>query len=191
MRFGSESAWWRTGVASVLVAGVCVIGAGSEMPGKADDLTSGEAFIDAFYSFDPQSLDRLVAAAEDGHRALYYQAWAKAANYEIKTRRQCVAQGRAVRCAITVTDDFGRTLGYTATDTFTLTMERGRIVGVAFEADDPPIFDKLFKWIGERQPEVLIGPCKDAFAGGTTPGECARAVVAAAREFVKTQQEAL
>lgn len=191
MGIGSESVRWRRGVASLLAAGICVIGACSKMPETADDLASGEAFIDAFYSFDSQRLSGVVAAAEDGHRALYYQAWAKAANYVIKTRRPCVAQDGTVSCAITVTDDFGRTLGYTATDTFTLTMARGRIVGVAFEADDPPIFDELFQWIGERQPEVLTGPCKDAFAGGTTPGECARAVVAAAREFVNTQQDAL
>ena len=81
-------------------------------------------------------------------------------------------------------DDFGTALGYIATDTFRFTFDGDRIVKVTFEGDDPPIFQELFAWISEYRPEVLSGPCRDMFAGGTTPGACARAVADSARSFI-------
>jgi len=75
-------------------------------------------------------------------------------------------------------------MGYVATDTFTMTIQENKVSAISFKGDDPPIFQQLFAWIAENRPEILEGPCKDLFAGGKTPGDCARAVVVAAKEFV-------
>lgn len=151
--------------------------------GSATDVA--EAFIDAFYSWDQARLSALVAAGPDADAVLYYQGWAEAAHYQVKTRRPCRAaeEGRIV-CAITVTDDFGTALGYTATDTFTLTVAEGVVSAVGFEGDDPPVFEAVFEWLAETRPEVFNGPCRDLFASGTTPGDCARAIAQGARDYV-------
>ena len=153
----------------------------------SDDLESAEAFIDAFYSYDQTQLASKMDAGAQGERMLYYQAWAQAANYQVKNRRLCGEEKEHVVCKITVTDDFGRALGYTATDTFTLTIENDLVVGVQSQGDDPPIFMELFDWISKNQPEVLIGPCADMFNGGQTPRDCARSVVRAANQFMEVR----
>ncbi len=87
-------------------------------------------------------------------------------------------------CAITVTDDFGSALAYTATDSFTFEFETDRATRVEFEGDDPPIFFALWVWIWAYRGNVLENECADMFSGGTTPAECARAVTEAAKDFV-------
>ena len=155
------------------------------MSAYSDSLRAAEAFIDAFYSYDQTRLADAMSAGDEGERMLYYQAWAEAANYKIKKRRLCTIKADYVVCKITVTDDFGRTLGYTATDTFTLAIKEDLVVGVESQGDDPPIFLELFDWMAKNQPEVLAGPCADMFSGGQTPGDCARSVVQAANQFVE------
>jgi len=150
-----------------------------------DDLHTAESFLDAFYTFDQSKLARFLAPNAESDRVLYYQAWAQAANYKVKQRTPCALNvSKAIVCAVTVTDDFGQTMGYVATDTFTMTIQENKVSAISFEGDDPPIFQQLFAWIAENRPEILEGPCKDLFAGGNTPGTCAHAVVAAAKEFV-------
>lgn len=153
---------------------------------------TAERFIDAFYSWKPDVLRALLTASTDADRVMYYQGWAEAAHYKIKMRQPCTHAPRSpghqaggLVCEITVTDDFGTTLGYTATDTFTLTITAGQIRRVTFAGDDPPVFNEVLQWIGVNRPEVLSGACKNYFDGGTTPAACARAVVAAARAFVR------
>ena len=147
-----------------------------------------EKFLDAFYSWDPQRITAIVEPGDDADRVLYYQGWAQAANYQVQTRRPCkTLNDNDAECAVTVTDDFGKALGYTATDTFTITVAGDRISAVSFEGDDPPVFQAVFAWIAEQRPEILTGPCEDMFDGGTTPDECAKAVAQAARDYVASQ----
>ena len=47
-------------------------------------------------------------------------------------------------------DDFGRALGYRATDTFRLTIANEQVLAASFAGDDPPIFAEMFGWI-QRQ----------------------------------------
>ena len=149
------------------------------------DMRAAQRFLDAFYRFDRDAIVELVSVEAGRANALYYLGWARAANYQVHTRWPCVADGAEVKCAVTVTDDFGAALGYLATDTFSFELRDGAIASVAFEGDDPPLFDALLGWIQAHQPEAFAGPCKDAFAGGATPGECARTVVRAARRFAR------
>jgi len=171
----------------VLLVVLLQVGCGEERATDqgVDQLTIAEALIDAFYSWNAEVLAAQLPGVEQAGAVLYYQAWAEAAHYQVQTRNPCYSETDAiVKCAITVTDDFGETLGYVATDTFTLSFADGALADVAFEGDDPPIFDELFQWMSENHPEVFAGPCRDLFAGGTTPAACARAVVQSAREFM-------
>lgn len=177
------------GMASAVLLGAC--GAGQ---GTSDPVQAAEAFVDAFYAWDSAALSALIEPGEDRDRVLYYQGWAEAANYQVQSRRFCElvvpeeggsGEAIAVRCAITVTDDFGQALGYTATDTFSLSIANGQIVAASFAGDDPPIFEAVFAWMAEDRPEVFVGPCRDMFEGGETPADCARAVAQAARDYVE------
>ena len=152
----------------------------------ADPLDAAERFVDAFYSWDRQALaETLSEGTEGSEQVIYYQGWAEGGNYAIEVRRPCEWVEKVIQCPITVTDDFGRTLGYTATDTFHLTFQDSKIVGVKFTADDPQIFSELQAWMTTERPQIFAGPCKDLFAGGTTPGDCARAVAQAAKDFME------
>jgi hypothetical protein len=74
--------------------------------GTGPDLALAEAFIDAFYSFDPDQLAPLLAAADGSRdRILYYQGWAEGGLYRVLDRQPCVAVEPGVyECAITVED---------------------------------------------------------------------------------------
>jgi len=157
-------------------------GAGSE---RSEAVSTAEAFIDAFYSWDSARLESLMAPGSDANNVLYYQGWAEAAHYVVQERRPCVENdAHQIVCAITVTDDFGTALGYTATDTFTMLVRNGTITEVSFVGDDPPVFDEVFEWLSSTRPEVFSGPCRDMFDGGTTPGDCARTIAQGARDFI-------
>jgi hypothetical protein len=147
---------------------------------------TGERFIDAFYSWRSENLQVLMAANADATGVLYYQGWARAANYAVVVRRPCQNIEDEVVCAITVTDDFGTALGYRATDTFRLGVADQRITKIAFAGDDSPIFNAMLEWLQQQRPEILTGPCDKMFAGGLTPGQCARAVAQGARDYMQT-----
>jgi hypothetical protein len=153
---------------------------------QSADLQAAETFIDAFYSWDPVPLAAVLRRVPESvaASALYYQAWAEAGHYAIDTRRACAAGAEEkIVCAITVTDDIGGALGYVATDTFRFSVEHGHITDLQIAGDDPPIFEAVLTWMREDRPDVFSGPCKDLFAGGTTPAECVRAVVQGARDY--------
>ena len=164
--------------------------AGIQIPLKADQqaLELAEHFITTFYSWHHSSLEKLMANNADKLAITYYQGWAEGANYAIKIRRPCERDNDAIVCAITVTDDFGRAMNYTATDTFRLTINDAMISKVTFSGDDPPIFNELQQWITSERPEVLAGPCLDMFAGGETPNACAAAVARSAVEFMTARE---
>ena len=149
-----------------------------------------EDFITAFYSWDATKLKNLMTENADGVAILYYQRWAEAANYKVKTRRPCRLKAQEIVCAITVIDDFGSTMDYEATDTFRMILAENKISAVTFSGDDPPIFQELFQWIRRKHPDILAGHCLNMFAGGDTPGDCARAVARAALEFMDERRGA-
>ena len=174
---------WRKGLLFLLASGpLAAIGG---VPKADSSLLIGERFIDAFYSWRSENLQVLMAANADATGVLYYQGWAQAANYVVVVRRPCQNIEDEVVCAITVTDDFGTALGYRATDTFRLRVADQRITEIAFAGDDPPIFNAMLEWLQQQRPEILAGPCHQMFAGGLTPGECARAVAQAARDYMQ------
>lgn len=172
----------------ILSAGMALVavGCGSpyppEPPSVRPEIAAAERLVDAFYSFDPEKLRAAMPnAAASRQRLLYYQGWAEGGNYKIEKRQPCrVAAKDEVICDITVRDDLIAALrtGYWVTDRFHLTFRNGRIVEVRNSSNDPPDFDQALTWVKSERPEILTGPCKGFFAGGPTPQDCVRAIVA-------------
>jgi len=161
----------------------------------APDLSKAEAFIDAFYSFDPERLRPMLdAAPESAQSILYYQGWAEGGNYKVLERGACaVDENQLVSCPITVQDDpvLALNTGFNVTDTFTLTFANGEIVKVETSSNDQPIYYEARAWVEREMPEVMTGPCKDRGAGGATPGDCARAMTEGYRRFAASDAYSL
>ncbi|MFD1765642.1 hypothetical protein ACFSAG_02140 [Sphingorhabdus buctiana] len=163
---------------------------GLEHPQRASTeqpLVAAERLIDAFYSFDPKQLRAAMNDAPASQpQLLYYQGWAQGGNYAILDRQPCqIASDSEITCAITVRDDLIAALGtgFWVTDKFHLTIRDGRIVAVRNSSNDPPEFELALKWLQREKPEVMTGPCRGFFAGGPTPGDCVRAVVAGFKAY--------
>lgn len=154
---------------------------------RDQNLRSAEALIDAFYSFDPNKLRPLLAAAEgSAPKLMFYQGWAEGANYRIVDRRPCGAEPTGtIGCAITVEDDpvLALNTGINVTDTFALTFSGDQIVAVDTSSNDQQIYYDAFNWVVDEMPEVMSGPCQGFFNGGPTPLECARAMTEGYRKF--------
>jgi hypothetical protein len=161
-------------------------------PDTAERLAIAEALIDAFYSFDPERLAALlIDAGESADQLLYYQGWAEGGNYKIIERGACVAVTQSqVRCSITVEDDPVMALGsdFKVTDTFTISFDGTKISDVETSSNDQPIYYLARDWVRANMPEIMEGPCKGFFAGGPTPGDCARAMAEGYREFAASDE---
>ncbi len=161
----------------------------------APDLSKAEAFIDAFYSFDPERLRPMLdAAPESAQSILYYQGWAEGGNYKVLERGACaVDENQLVSCPITVQDDpvLALNTGFNVTDTFTLTFANGEIVKVETSSNDQPIYYEARAWVEREMPEVMTGPCKDRGAASATPGDCARAMTEGYRRFAASDAYSL
>ena len=154
-------------------------------PAPASAVVLAERFIDAFYAFDREAMAALVKDAGDaGNRILWYQGWAEGGNYAIVKRGACEAlEPGVVECPITVDDDpvLALKTGFKVTDTFTLTIEEGRIVDIKTRSNDQPIYYEARKWVEANHPELI--PCAERGTAGGTPGDCARAMTEGYRRF--------
>lgn len=143
-------------------------------------LLLAENFIDAFYSFDAVLLEGMLTSAPDSLLPItYYQGWAEGGNYKILERKPCVPlAANIVSCSITVEDDAMLALGsdFKVTDTFTIAFGGSDITSVETSSDDLPIYFEAGDWVRENLPELIEEPCQGFFAGGPTPGDCARAM---------------
>lgn len=159
----------------------------------ADDeaVVLAESFIDAFYSWDREALENLPwSESASLDEITFYQDWAEAGNYQILNRQPCERRGpTAVDCPVTVEDDLIKALGldFNVTDTFRLTISEGEITGVQTGSDDPELVGQAFEWVLERNPDLMEGACQGFFAGGPTPDECIRAIIAGYEEFAASE----
>ena len=158
-----------------------------QAPGLASEVALAETFIDTFYAFDREAMAALVKDAGDaGHRILWYQGWAEGGNYAVVKRGACeLLEPGVVECPITVDDDpvLALKTGFKVTDTFTLTIEDGRIVDIKTRSNDQPIYYEARKWVEANQPALIEGPCAERGTAGGTPGDCARAMTEGYRRF--------
>ena len=161
---------------------------------SSQSIAAAEAFIDAFYSFDPHELRASLASAEESlPKMLFYQGWAEGGHYEIIERFPCVrSNDQTIDCSITVRDDLIGALGIDShvTDTFHLTAIDDRIVSVTNSSNDPQGYWDAEEWVRANRPELIELPCKGFFEGGPTPGDCVRAMVIGYAEYARIADSA-
>jgi len=164
-----------------------------KVEGTAADLAKAEAFIDAFYSFDDGRLNETLSSAQQSiPEILYYQGWAQGGHYLIVERQPCRASDSEVACSITVEDDLIKALGFTfhVTDTFHLTISNGIISSVSTTSNDPPEFHDAEEWVKTERAERFQDSCRGYFAGGPTPQDCVKTMVAGFKEYAATHMQA-
>ena len=179
-------------VALILGVAACAPSPRPKVVSDGVPLDAAESLINAFYSFDPVPLRAALAdAPASAAQIIYYQGWAEGGNYAVLKRTPCRPMGvDEISCDITVRDDLIAALGtgYWVTDTFHLSFQSGRIVKVRTSSNDPPDFEQALNWLKRERPDVMTGPCQDFFAGGLTPQDCVRAVVAGFAAYQETKR---
>ena len=145
-------------------------------------------FIDAFYSFDSDSLATILYdAAGSQPEILYYQKWAECGNYKVLKRSDCIIKDDSlILCPVTVKDDLigALRIDFNVTDTFHITINEGRIRSVTTSSNDPELYNQAKEWVKKNRPELIEIPCKGIWEGGPTPCECVKAMVKGFTEFI-------
>jgi len=144
-------------------------------------------FIDAFYSFDRDSLESILSVAESSQpNILYYQKWAECGNYEVIKRADCIAKNDSLMvCPVTVKDDLmgGLNLDFNVTDSFHLTVVNGQIRHVETSSNDPDVYYEAKEWVKQNRPHLIEKPCEGIWNGGPTPCECIQGMIKGFVEF--------
>jgi hypothetical protein len=74
---------------SLFACGNSIESGGHQSDGQ--NISVAEAFIDAFYSFDPDPLLAAMTSAEESIASIvFYQGWAEGGNYQVVTRKPCL-----------------------------------------------------------------------------------------------------
>ena len=161
-------------------------------PGISDSNTANKIianqFIDAFYSFNRDSLAIVLSdAAGSQPEILYYQKWAECGNYKVINRPDCIILNDSlVLCPVTVKDDLigALKIDFNVTDTLHITIHEGRIRSVTTSSNDPELYRKAEEWVKKKRPELIEIRCKGIWEGGPTPCDCVKAYVKGFTEFV-------
>ncbi len=166
----------------------CKNGTNSEaLAHKNNNIDIANQFIDAFYSFNKDSLKSSLSYAEKSQPSiLYYQKWAECGNYEILKRFDCEeTNDSTVICPITVKDDLMGALqiDLNVTDTFHITIKNQQIRSVQTSSNDPDVYYEAREWMNQNRPELIEEPCTGMWEGGPTPCECIKAIVQGLIEF--------
>lgn len=139
-------------------------------------LAIGNKFVDAFYSFDRDSLQAILSSSEKSQpEILYYQKWAECAHYKIIDRSHHVEKNDStILFPVTVKDDLMAALGidFNVTDTFHISFQKGKICSVKTSSNDPDAYHEAKEWVYINRPEWVKKPCEGIWAGGPTPCEC-------------------
>ena len=169
----------------LLITSAC--GSGPGPNAVKNNLAVSHRFIDAFYSFQRDSLQPLLADAPASQpEILYYQQWAKCANYQVLDRSHINAQNDSVvLCPVTVKDDLMGSLGIklNVTDTFHVTLRQGKIVSVKTSSNDVPEYYRAKEWVKKNRPSYIDRACEGIWAGGPTPCDCVLGMIKGFREF--------
>jgi hypothetical protein len=149
-------------------------------------------FIDAFYSFNNDSLSSILSEANESRPGiLFYQKWAECGNYTVLNRSDVIVKNDTlVVCLVTVRDDLIQALQLDmhVTDTFHLGIIDGHIKSVETSSNDPELFHEARKWVRENLKELVGEPCSREKEGGPTPCDCVKATVQGFKEFIATIQ---
>lgn len=141
-----------------------------------NNLHIASAFVDAFYSFNRDSLQAVLSSAEASQpEILYYQKWAECGHYEVLQRHTPFEKNDStVIFPVTVKDDLMAALqiDFNVTDTFHIAIRDGKIRSVQTSSNDPDEYYDAKEWVKEHHPEFIEVPCEGIWEGGPTPCEC-------------------
>jgi hypothetical protein len=159
---------------------------------QTSNATLGNRFIDAFYSFNRDSLQSLLSSAKESQaEILYYQKWAECAHYKIMDRTHPFERNDStIVLPVTVKDDLMSTLAidFNVTDTFHITIRHKKIHSVKTSSNDPAEYYQAKEWVKKNRPELVEKACEGIWAGGPTPCECVLGMIRGFGEFVKEKR---
>jgi uncharacterized protein YcfL len=76
---------------SLLLFAGCKSSQNETVVDENNNVVVADKFVDAFYSFDRDSLASVLSSAESSQpNLLYYQKWAECGNYELVKRADCI-----------------------------------------------------------------------------------------------------
>ncbi len=157
--------------------------------------TIGNDFIDAFYSFNNDSLKTILSAAKDSWpNILYYQKWAECAHYKIVNRNDYVNRNDStILLPVTVKDDLmaALTIDFNVTDTFNISIRNGKIRSVQTSSNDPAVYYEAKEWVKQHHPELVEKACEGIWQGGATPCLCVQGMIKGFTEFTKENKSKL
>jgi hypothetical protein len=158
-----------------------------------NDIDVGNKFIDAFYSFDSDSLQSiLVSAKKSQPEILYYQKWAECAHYKIIDRSHYFKKSDStVVFPVTVKDDLMSALAidFNVTDTFHISIQNGNILSVKTSSNDLDEYYKAKEWVNQNRPGLIEKACEGIWEGGPTPCECVQGMIKGFTEFTESKKE--
>ncbi|MEQ8303017.1 MAG: hypothetical protein RIB47_06470 [Cyclobacteriaceae bacterium] len=148
-------------------------------------------FVNAFYSFDEDSLKSVLRhAAESQPGILYYQKWAQCGNYQVVQRNDFVVKNDSLLiCPVTVKDDLigALAIDFNVTDSFHVKVIKGQIRSVYTSSNDPDLYFEAKDWVRQNRPDLIDKSCEGIWEDGTTPCECVKGMVAGFRAFNSTR----
>jgi hypothetical protein len=173
---------------SFLILLLCAYNPPARQEDNTTNLEVANQFIDAFYSFNRDSLQAVLASAEKSQpEILYYQKWAECAHYKVLSRTTAFAKNDSmVVFPVTVKDDLMAALNinFNVTDTFHIAIQNGKIRSVTTSSNDPATYFEAKEWVKANRPELVGKACEGIWAGGPTPCECVLGTIQGFREFV-------
>lgn len=178
-----------------IIFGLLLLVCGCKSPSQSDNsinqvsnIVVANEFIDAFYSFNRDTLASILSNAKESKPSiLYYQKWAECGNYEIIKRHSVIEKNDSlVICPITVKDNLigALNIDFNVTDTFHLTIINRQILTVQTSSNDPALYYEAKEWVRKNRPELIENPCEGIWEGGPTPCECVKAMVEGFSEFI-------
>lgn len=149
-------------------------------------------FVDAFYSFDHDSLETVLSEAKSSQpNILYYQKWAECGHYQIVELSEPIQKNDSVMLVpVTVKDDLMASLqiDFNVTDTFHIVVRDGKIRSVETSSNDPDEYYEAKEWVTQNRPEWVNKPCEGIWNAGPTPCECIQGYMKGFGDFVKEKK---
>lgn len=148
----------------------------SQQVANAGNTELGNKLIDAFYSFNKDTLALILSSAKTSQPdILYYQKWAECAHYKIVDRSHYFEKNDStVVFPVTVKDDLMSALAidFNVTDTFHITIKKGKIISVRNSSNDLDEYHTAKRWVNKNKPDLVKKACKGIWKGGPTPCDC-------------------
>ena len=185
-----KGAWW---FCLILILGSCGPSSSNRSDSRSANEMLASQFIDAFYSFNSDSLESILTTAKDSQpNLLYYQKWAECGHYQIVKRGEIIHKSDTlVLVPVTVKDDLMSALkiNFNVTDTFRIVIVSEKIRSVDTSSNDPDSYYEAKEWVKNNMPELIDTECEGIWNGGPTPCECIQGYLAGFVEFVRTNRK--